>query len=459
MFITWDSWHEDLKLFLLSFRHWPQLCTKPSAQFFFQSKTHRMASAEPAAVHRAATAAAARKAEDQDVSVSGKGSQKKTPVCKECSRGECMQRKTKDRSKCTNPLVLNAPKNCACSLCHGKGHDSKLCQGAETTSMHSLVISTFSSEDDWSFSESEITEPPDLASLQEEEQDSVISIPMYLYDNVDAASTTLSGESEIEEHDEQEDVLNQVRRILQRAQEQLDEEPDEEENDHENQLKILSQVLGQPWYQSTRYCEICLDMKGMFLRPCCLRPVCDECMLQYLTTRVESALVVVECPMSKCQQLISRDEINARLPMETRVKFQRFLIDLNKEANKKTCPRCSDVMTIDADLVKKPKFHKTPYAVDCPTCYLKWCFPCHAPWHEGLTCKQYRKGDCLLRSWARQQVQGQVNARRCPSCKVSTLQLILKWPGHIFQIVILFSNVVCHRCNIFIWNCSNTVND
>ena len=36
--------------------------------------------------------------------------------------------------------------------------------------------------------------------------------------------------------------------------------------------------------------------------------------------------------------------------------------------------------------------------------------------------------------------------------------LTLKWLGHFFQSVALFSNVVHHKCNIFILNWSNTMN-
>ena len=36
--------------------------------------------------------------------------------------------------------------------------------------------------------------------------------------------------------------------------------------------------------------------------------------------------------------------------------------------------------------------------------------------------------------------------------------LTLKRLGHFFLNVILFRNVVHHKCDIFIWNCSNTMN-
>ena len=37
-------------------------------------------------------------------------------------------------------------------------------------------------------------------------------------------------------------------------------------------------------------------------------------------------------------------------------------------------------------------------------------------------------------------------------------QLTPKWLGHIFKNVILFRSVVHHKCDIFIWNWSNTIN-
>lgn len=58
------------------------------------------------------------------------------------------------------------------------------------------------------------------------------------------------------------------------------------------------------------------------------------------------------------------------------------------------------------------------FRVQCSECNYHWCFKCHAPWHEGLSCKQYRKGDRLLKSWAKEKIHGQLNAQQCPKCKV-----------------------------------------
>jgi hypothetical protein len=35
--------------------------------------------------------------------------------------------------------------------------------------------------------------------------------------------------------------------------------------------------------------------------------------------------------------------------------------------------------------------------VQCAQCQLVWCFSCHAPWHQGLKCSDYKKGDKLLK--------------------------------------------------------------
>ena len=80
--------------------------------------------------------------------------------------------------------------------------------------------------------------------------------------------------------------------------------------------------------------------------------------------------------------------------------------------------------------------------VECSQCSYLWCFPCSSPWHEGISCKQYIKGDRLLYDWARQVCQGQVNAQRCPKCKV----LIQKSSGCDHMHCIRCKTDFCYRC-------------
>ncbi|XP_066268228.1 E3 ubiquitin-protein ligase RNF217-like [Branchiostoma lanceolatum] len=76
-------------------------------------------------------------------------------------------------------------------------------------------------------------------------------------------------------------------------------------------------------------------------------------------------------------------------------------------------------MTVDKHLAAKKKDWPPEEAmVECSECNMVWCFPCHAPWHEGVNCRLYQKGDKLLKVWAKEECQGQVNAQRCPKCKI-----------------------------------------
>jgi len=65
---------------------------------------------------------------------------------------------------------------------------------------------------------------------------------------------------------------------------------------------------------------------------------------------------------------------------------------------------------------------RAPTKVQCVECSLIWCFQCHSPWHDGIQCKEFRRGDRMLKKWAREVHYGQHNAQQCPSCKVKTIK-------------------------------------
>lgn len=175
-------------------------------------------------------------------------------------------------------------------------------------------------------------------------------------------------------------------------------------------------------------CGICFDEKTLRKRLCCQLPVCDDCIESYLVMQINTGIVQLRCPSSDCNIYIHRDEILARLPTETKEKYYRFLVDANNDPNVKTCPRCSYIHKLEKPISSKQKSKKlrkknkkrldTSSCVVCPDCSLKWCFSCQAPWHENATCKEFRKGDKLLRTWAQEYRYGQNNAQKCPHCKV-----------------------------------------
>jgi len=124
----------------------------------------------------------------------------------------------------------------------------------------------------------------------------------------------------------------------------------------------------------------------------------------------------IQCIGTDCSSLIHRDEIIARLVGADKARYAQFLVDANCDPLCRTCPRCSHVLTVDGQLLVAADKHGL--MVTCAECQLDWCFPCHAPWHAHMKCSEFRRGDRLLKAWAREQHYGQVNAQKCPKCKV-----------------------------------------
>ncbi|KAI1294192.1 putative E3 ubiquitin-protein ligase [Halotydeus destructor] len=75
-------------------------------------------------------------------------------------------------------------------------------------------------------------------------------------------------------------------------------------------------------------------------------------------------------------------------------------------------------------------------------CNYYWCFVCHAPWHGQVSCKQYSKGDRLLSTWAKELSQGQLNAQKCPKCKI----FIQRSTGCDHMHCIKCQTDFCYRC-------------
>ena len=103
------------------------------------------------------------------------------------------------------------------------------------------------------------------------------------------------------------------------------------------------------------------------------------------------------------QLSVCKVESASKMPnRELARKFLRFLVDANSDFDPtfKTCPRGSVEYRVDEASLKNRKVVKKGLHVMCQACALKRCITCHAPWHERLTCKEYRD-EVLLRKWAR----------------------------------------------------------
>ncbi|CAF1268122.1 unnamed protein product, partial [Adineta ricciae] len=195
---------------------------------------------------------------------------------------------------------------------------------------------------------------------------------------------------------------------------ELDQTSDEETSD----INPTTMISNHPVTTSETLseCAICCEMKRLQKRSCCNFNVCSTCLNIYVEQQVKQGIVRIQCPNQQCHTYMHRDEINKRcISPELRQKLTKFLVDANRSINVKTCPRCSNVHEIDLEVYRSMR--RAPTKVQCVECNLIWCFQCHSPWHDGIQCKEFRRGDRMLKKWAREVHYGQHNAQQCPSCK------------------------------------------
>nr|XP_034966480.1 probable E3 ubiquitin-protein ligase RNF217 [Zootoca vivipara] len=166
-------------------------------------------------------------------------------------------------------------------------------------------------------------------------------------------------------------------------------------------------------------CRVCLEEKPLKPLPCCKKPVCEECLKFYLSSQVQVGQADIQCPITECSEHLDETTVLYNLPHDDIIKYKYFLELGRIGSSTKPCPQCKHFTTFRRrGHIPTPPKMENKYKIQCPTCQLVWCFKCHSPWHEGVNCKEYKKGDKLLRHWANEIEHGQRNAQKCPKCKI-----------------------------------------
>lgn len=165
-------------------------------------------------------------------------------------------------------------------------------------------------------------------------------------------------------------------------------------------------------------CRICLDDKHIKPLHCCKKAVCDECLKRYISSQVRVGRADIACPITECSGFLEESVVVSHLANEEVAKYRYFQELGRLDASTKPCPQCSLFTSLKSRPLHPPSRAEYKYKVQCNKCQFVWCFKCHAPWHEGLKCRDYRRGDKLLRSWASVIEHGQRNAQKCPRCKI-----------------------------------------
>ncbi|CAF1285017.1 unnamed protein product [Adineta steineri] len=169
-------------------------------------------------------------------------------------------------------------------------------------------------------------------------------------------------------------------------------------------------------------CKICLEESSIERLSCCSSFICSKCIYLHLSTNIIDGRIRLICP--SCPHIFTREEILSLLSLNDpngniSERYKRFYADINRESHIKTCPKCCSIKEIDKNLFEGVRWKRNiPRKVLCNECQFEWCFYCHSPWHEKMSCKQYQQGEKMLRSWAQQIDQNQHNAQKCPRCKV-----------------------------------------
>ena len=168
-------------------------------------------------------------------------------------------------------------------------------------------------------------------------------------------------------------------------------------------------------------CIVCYDTMRHFrmnvMRSCCRKNVCSNCMRGIIQTRLSDGLVHFPCPNPECDVPIGRNEILFHLTTDEKARYERLRVSIEGDGTQKTCPHCCHIT--EHQLPRRTfRYREDDVRLQCEKCGIEWCFRCHSPWHEGLTCKQFVRGDKQFHKWSRDKPNGVANCQKCPTCRV-----------------------------------------
>ena len=173
-------------------------------------------------------------------------------------------------------------------------------------------------------------------------------------------------------------------------------------------------------------CQTCLITKASWKRPCCGIRMCLPCLKIYISGKVDEGVIDVICPGHPCSILLDPGLIKQIIDKIKSKRLGFLRIKANRYKFKKACPFCDYILCMDQEVLDY--YNNSESIVVCPGCKEEWCVHCMAPWHEGMSCGEYRSSTTKrgIDKWAlRKQKNGDRNAQKCPNCKVRFLSNII----------------------------------
>ena len=173
-------------------------------------------------------------------------------------------------------------------------------------------------------------------------------------------------------------------------------------------------------------CVICNDSNEVSKLNCCSGQVCDDCLKQHINTQLGDGNHIIKCPGVKCRKEL-RDVTMNRVMTDSMGEKQTLLkISAKKDPTVKLCPNCK-LVTIQTKRelfrMKRSKASEQRSLINCRIhcrrCGRDWCFLCYAPWHLGVSCRDFNlnlKDQVTLWSKKHTTHNEQRNAYPCPYC-------------------------------------------
>ncbi|KAK6805850.1 hypothetical protein RDI58_003635 [Solanum bulbocastanum] len=191
-------------------------------------------------------------------------------------------------------------------------------------------------------------------------------------------------------------------------------------------------------------CEICIEPillpnKKFKNQNLCVHPFCIDCMMKYISVKLEDNVGNIPCPSLSCDKFLDPISCRNLVGPQLFVRWSDVLCESSVLGLAHCyCPdrRCS-VLILDecGGNAKRSK---------CPNCKMHFCFQCKLPWHSGFQCDESRelrdRNDVVFG------VVAEANKwKRCPQCR------------HFVELIEGCKIVKCRCGASFCYNCGKRV--
>lgn len=171
-------------------------------------------------------------------------------------------------------------------------------------------------------------------------------------------------------------------------------------------------------------CKICLedtDANQMFSVNGCQHRYCFSCMRQHVQVKLLQAILPT-CPHEGCKSKLNIENCkNFLTPELTDIMSQRIKESSVPASQKVYCPfpRCSALMSKDEVYgYASARGKEISGSTKCTKCYRLFCVNCKVPWHNNMTCYDYKRlNPCPLPEEAKLKSLASRNLwRQCRKC-------------------------------------------